>query len=208
MIYFIITTCINNKIGINTEISKNRRNNRYIECINQLLELINNDNSIKPIIVENSGLRHTYLNNFNCDIIYTNNNSYEFIHKGFNELLDIKDVINKYNICDDDIIIKITGRYKLLNMDFINLVKNYKKDAYIKFFNVCEKKFMYNDLVLGLFAIKSKYIKNFNYNGHKSPEIEFAEYVRANVDSNNLLEINNLNLEYCLYNDELNLLIV
>lgn len=208
MIYLIITTCINNKIGINTEISKNRRNIRYIECINQLLLLIQNDNNIKPIIVENCGLRSTYLNNFNCDIIYTNNNSYEFIHKGFNELLDIKEVINTYNIQDDDIIIKITGRYKLLNMDFINLVKNYKKDAYIKFFNVCEKKYVYNDSVLGLFAIKSKYIKNFNYRGDKSPEVEFAEYVRINIDSNNLIEIKDLNLEYCLYNDETNLLIV
>ena len=208
MIYLIITTCINNKIGINTELSKKNRNNIYIECIHQLLKLINNDKSIKPIIVENCGFRHTYLNNFNCDIVYTNNNSYQCIHKGFNELLDIKYVINKYNIRDDDIIIKITGRYKLLNIDFINLVKNNKKDAYIKFFNVCTREFMYNDTVLGLYAIKCKYIKDFNYNGLESPEIEFAKYVRQNIHINNLIEIDNLNLEYCLYNDENNLLIV
>jgi len=208
MIYLIITTCINNKMGIITELSKINRNKRYIECITQLLNLINNDDNIKPIIVENCGLRHTFLDNFNCDIIYTNNNSYQFIHKGYNELLDIKEVINKYNIKDDDIIIKITGRYKLLNNDFINLVKNNNKDAYIKFFNVCTKEFMYNDLALGLIAIKSKYIKNFNYNGLKSPEVELAEYIRENIDINNLMEINNLNLEYCLFLDETNLLLV
>jgi len=208
MIYLIISTCINNKIGINTEISKIIRNNRYIECINQLLDLIDNDNTIKPIIVENGGYRLTYLNNFNCDIVYTNNNLYNFYHKGFNELLDIKEVINRYKINDDDIVIKITGRYKLLNMDFINLIKNNNKDAYIKFFNVCTKEFMYNDSVLGLYAIKCKYIKNFNYNGIKSPEVEFAEYVRQNIHTNNLMEIKNLNLEYCLNMDEKNLLIV
>ncbi len=195
-------------MGIITELSKINRNKRYIECITQLLNLINNDDNIKPIIVENCGLRHTFLDNFNCDIIYTNNNSYQFIHKGYNELLDIKEVINKYNIKDDDIIIKITGRYKLLNNDFINLVKNNNKDAYIKFFNVCTKEFMYNDLAAGLIAIKSKYIKNFNYNGLKSPEVELAEYIRENIDINNLMEINNLNLEYCLFLDETNLLLV
>lgn len=210
MIYLIITTSINNKIGIITELTKINRNNRYIECINQLLELIKLDTDIKPIIVENNGLRNTYLNNFNCDVIYTNNNSYNFNHKGFNELLDIKDVIYKYNIQDDDIIIKITGRYKLLNIDFINIIKNNKKDAYVKFFNVCTKQFMYNDCILGLYAIKCKYLKNFNYNelNNISPELEFAEYIHSNIDKNNLMEIENLNLEYCLYNDESNLLIV
>ena len=64
MIYLIITTSINNKIGIITELTKINRNNRYIECINQLLELIKLDSDIKPIIVENNGLRNTYLNNF------------------------------------------------------------------------------------------------------------------------------------------------
>jgi hypothetical protein len=210
MIYLIVTTSINNKIGNITELTKINRNNRYIECINQLLELINNDNNIKPIIVENNGLRNTYLNNFNCDIVYTNNNFYDFNHKGYNELLDIKDVINKYNIKDNDIIIKITGRYKLLNMDFFNIVKNNNKDAYVKFFNVCTKQFIYNDSVLGLFAIKCKYLKLFNYNelNNKSPEVEFAEYIRSNIDKNNLMEIENLNLEYCLYLNESNLLIV
>ena len=69
---------------------------------------------------------------------------------------------------------------------------------------------MYNDSVLGLYAIKCKYIKKFNYNEiiNKSPEVEFAEYIRENIDTNNLMEIKNLNLEYCLYNDETNLLIV
>ena len=208
--YLIITTSINNKLGVITELTKINRNNRYNECINQLLELIKLDTNIKPIIVENNGLRNTYLNNFNCDVIYTDNNLYTFIHKGYNELLDIKEVINKYNINDDDIIIKITGRYKLLNIDFINIIKNNNKDAYIKFFNVCTKEFMYNDCVLGLFAIKCKYLKIFNYNNlnNKSPEVEFAEYIRSNIDKNNILEIENLNLEYCLYLDESNLLIV
>ena len=35
--YLIITTSINNKLGVITELTKINRNNRYNECINQLL---------------------------------------------------------------------------------------------------------------------------------------------------------------------------
>ena len=79
MIYLIITTSINNKHGV---INKTHRNNRYIECIQQILKLIEFDSSIKPIIVENNGERDTYLDMFNCDIYYTNNNKINNGHKG------------------------------------------------------------------------------------------------------------------------------
>ena len=54
MIYIIITTCVNNKIGV-----KNfyLREKRYIECINTLLQLVSNQSDIKPIIVENNGIQ-------------------------------------------------------------------------------------------------------------------------------------------------------
>jgi hypothetical protein len=55
-------------------------------------------------------------NDLESDILYTDNNKKTFPHKGGNELLDIKELTNKYNIQDDDIIIKLTGRYKLLNI--------------------------------------------------------------------------------------------
>ena len=206
MIYIIITTSINNKIGIQNKI---HRQLRYIECINNIIQLINNDSKIKPIIVENNGVRQTYLDNLKYYIFYTNNNMINCIHKGENELLDIKEVINQYNIKDEDIIIKLTGRYKLLNLNFINFVKkninNY--DAFVKFFNVCTLQYMFDDCVLGLFAIKCKYLKEFKYNFLKSPECEFAEYVRKNVDKNKLKEVDQLDLE-CCFADNLRILVV
>jgi hypothetical protein len=208
MIYIIITTSIYNKVGITNDI---HRQNRYIESIKQLLLLIkiNNIEDIKPIIVENNGNRQSYLDDLNCDICYTNNNNLNFLHKGANELLDIKEVINRYNIQDDDVIIKLTGRYKILNSSFINLVKNNMNnyDAFIKFFNVCTLKYMFDDCVLGLFSIKCKYIKEFNYNFIKSPECEFADYVRKNINQNKIMEIEQLELE-CCFADDLRLLIV
>jgi len=206
MIYIIITTSINNKVGINNSI---HRKQRYIESIQQLLNLVQDDNEIKPIIVENNGFRETYLNQFNCDILYTNNNRYNFINKADNELLDIKQVINHYNINDDDFIIKLTGRYKLLNLDFLKLIKNNMNnyDAFVKFFNVSSKQYLYDDCVLGLFCIKCKYLKYFNYSSIKSPECEFAIFLRKNIEQNKLMEINHLNLECCFAGD-LSMLIV
>ena len=206
MIFIIVTTSINNKVGVKNKI---HRENRYIECINNLLQLINNDSNIKPIIVENNGVRQTFLDNLKGDIFYTNNNMINYKHKGENELLDIKEVIKKYNIKDEDIIIKLTGRYKLLNLNFINFVKNNinNYDAFVKFFNVCTRKYMFDDCVLGLFAIKCKYLKEFKYNFLKSPECEFADHVRKNVDKNKLKEVHQLDLE-CCFADNLRILVV
>ena len=139
--------------------------------------------------------------------MYTHNNIIDYNHKGENELLDIKEVINQYNIKDDDIIIKLTGRYKLLNLNFINLVKKNDCDAFVKFFNVCTKKYLFDDCVLGLFAVKCKYLKEFKYSFLRSPECEFADYIRKNINKNKLIEVSQLDLE-CCFADNLRILVV
>jgi len=198
MIYLIITTSIYNKVGVN---NFELRKNRYLNCIESALDFIKNDDFIKPIIVENNGNRNTYLDNLNCDIVYTNNNEFNFEHKGMNELLDIKEVIHKYDIKDDDFIIKLTGRYKITDSVFFNTVKDncHTYDAFVKFFNVCTLTYMNDDCVLGLFAIKCKYLKTFTYAFKKSPECEFAEFVRANAK--NVMETRDLCLECCFADD-------
>lgn len=208
MIYIIITTSINNKDGSkDTE----HRKNRYLDSINNLLKLISNIDNLHPIIVENNGDRETYLNDLDCDVIYTNNNTIGFKHKGGNELLDIKEVINRYNISDDDTIIKLTGRYKVLNLDFINLVKNNcdKIDAFVKFFNVCTKEYHNNkdDCVLGMLALKCKYFKNFEYNYDKSAECDIAYYIKETIDDSKIIAVEHLSLECCFHYD-LSILIV
>ena len=198
MIYLIITTCIENKHGIQNNDS---RKNRYIDCIQQILSLLQKENSpIIPIIVENNGLRQTYLDVFDCDILYTNNNQKKNKYKGVNELLDIKEVISHYQIQDNDMIIKLTGRYKLFDLSFISLVEsNTNKHAFIKFFDVYSQQYKQDDCVLGLFAIKCKYLKEFNYNEKDSSEREFAKYLNENVAF--IMNVPHLSLEYCLGDD-------
>ena len=198
MIYLIITTCIENKHGIQNDDS---RKNRYIDCIQQTLSLLKKQNSsIIPIIVENNGLRQTYLDVFDCDILYTNHNQKKNKYKGVNELLDIKEVISHYQIQDDDMIIKLTGRYKLFDLSFISLIEsNSNKHAFIKFFDVYSQQYKQDDCVLGLFAIKCKYLKEFNYNEKDSSEREFAKYINENVPF--IVNVPDLSLECCLGDD-------
>lgn len=206
MFYIIVTTCINNKVGIK---HATIRKNRYIECIRNIVEITKNQEDIKVIVVENNGKRETYLDNLGCDVIYTSNNSLNFPNKGMNELLDIKHVIKTYNISDEDFIFKLTGRYKVLNLDLINLVKRLSDrfEAFVKFFNVCTLKFHENkdDCVLGYFAIKCKYLKMFEYgkNGNVSGESDFALFVNNNVKD--IFSVRNLSLE-CCFADNLRIL--
>lgn len=209
MIYIIITTCVFYKFGVKDD---KHRKNRYIDCITSLLNLLDKDPRIKPIIVEGNKHIHnseTYLDNLNCEILYTDNNKYDNKNKGIIELMDIKSVIEHYNIKDTDTIIKVTGRYMVKTIEFINLVidKCDTIDAFVKFYNVCTLKYHTerDDCVLGLYAIKCKYLKEFNYNNkskmgrRNSPEKQFAKYVRDNVQ--NTLEIKDLCIECCFADD-------
>ena len=74
MIYLIITASINNKVGI---IDEEQRKKDYIDTISNTLKYLTP--SIKPIIVENNGKRKTFLDDFNIDVLYTNNNIIYYI---------------------------------------------------------------------------------------------------------------------------------
>uniref|UniRef100_A0A6C0DI11 Glycosyltransferase n=1 Tax=viral metagenome TaxID=1070528 RepID=A0A6C0DI11_9ZZZZ len=194
MIYLIITTCLNSKYG---KQSQEHRKLYYIKAITKALEYSKNL-PIKRIIVENNGKRETFLDQFSneADIVYTDNNSVPTSNKAQNEYLDIKEIIQKYQIQDDETIIKLTGRYILTNGGFFRYTVNNNFDASLKFYNICTLTFCRNDCLLGLYAIKAKYFKDFKYEFKKSPEIEFATYVKNNIY--NLRQVQYLSLMYCL----------
>ena len=207
MIYLIITTCIYNKYGILDEYI---RKSRYIECIRSTLEHL--PNHIVPIIVENScdtrssTFTGSYLDEFSerCSILYTRSNIVlETQHKGVNELYDIHEAIRTYNIQDDDMIIKLTGRYQPLNGEFFRRVVDQidQYDAFVKFFNVCTREFMYDDCALGLLAIRCEYWRNFLYLCERSPEVEIATMVRKRIDQSRICELETLHLRCCFADD-------
>jgi hypothetical protein len=182
-----------------SDVESQNRIDEYKENIKNTL-LLNKENFI-PIIIENNGTRKTFLDDFGIAVHYTNNNNEKFKHKGVNELLDIKSAIEKYNIGDDDMIIKLTGRYRILNDSFFEFVKQNENnyDVFMKFYNVCEETFMDNDCIMGMFSIRCKYLKQFEYNlDLEIPEREFAEYVR-NLQCR-ICEMEDLNLR-CKFSD-------
>jgi hypothetical protein len=209
MIYLIITTSINNRFGTQ---DANERKERYMYAIGETLK--NLPHEIKPLIVENNGKRETYLDNFyhhhrqHVKVFYTENNRQSFKSKGANELMDIKEVIEKYGIEDDDIVIKLTGRYRAFSPKFFKeVIENENNfDAFVKFFGTCSLKFEQYDCILGCYAMRAKYIKLFNeysIDNYKSAEIAFARYVR--FCGARLKEIEQLDIE-CSFSEDLRIL--
>jgi CMP-2-keto-3-deoxyoctulosonic acid synthetase len=199
MIYLIITTSINNRYGYQ---AVNERKERYLYAIRETLKQLPQE--ITPIIVENNGTRETYLDNIGVKVLYTENNKQPFKSKGANELLDIKEVIGKCNIEDDDIVIKLTGRYRVLSPKFFkDIIENENRyDAFVKFFGSCTLKFELYDCILGCYAMRAKYIKLFNHysiDNYKSAEIALARYVRLSVSR--LKEVETLDVECCFAED-------
>lgn len=198
MIYLIITTCIRNRFGIQDD---NERRERYINAISETLKHV--PPTIQPIIVENNGQRQTYLDNFiwnekPVQVIYTNNNQHTFRSKGVNELMDIKEVIHRLGIHDTDMIIKLTGRYKVFSPIFFKYIIKHANnfDAFIKFFGVESLQFEQNDCVLGMYAMRVMYLKLFNHisiDNFDSAEIAYAKYARLSIPR--LKEIENLYIE-------------
>ena len=95
MIYLIVTASIHTKFGV-----QNDRKERYLECLATTLNLVKDDPDIKVIVVENNGARATYLDDL-CHVDYTDNNALHFPHKATNELLDVQEIMRRYDIQDD-----------------------------------------------------------------------------------------------------------
>jgi hypothetical protein len=205
MIYLIITTSIANRFGLK---DPSARRQRYLYAISETLKHL--PDTICPIIVENNGQRETYLDKFihrgkPVRVIYTTNNTMSFRNKGANELVDIKEVIEKAQILDEDMVVKLTGRYRVLSAAFFNEVieESNAYDAFVKFFGVCSGRFDDNDCVLGLYALRAKYYKLQNHlaiDNYKSAEIAFARYVR--LCGAHIKEVKKLDMECCFAEDQ------
>ena len=173
--YVIITTSLIKHM-------EDERKQEYILAINTLIERCENKN-YTLIIVENNGERKTFLDDFNLPVYYTNNNSLNTTNKGVKEINDILDVINEYNIKDDDFVIKITGRYKINEVcpffDVCDNVDTNGYDAIIKyggFDDTTIYTYKTNDCITGLIGLRCKYIKTINnsIDNIQSIEVDWA----------------------------------
>ncbi len=205
MIYLIITVSLQNKHLSHPNYYEDRMT-RYRYAIESSLKWVTED--IQPVIVENNGQKGTFLEDIiwrgnTVPVVYTSNNVGNWRNKGVNELLDIQDVIHRMGIKGSDIIIKLTGRYRLLSAQFLDHVKKTeaKFDLWMKFYNVSTMEYDQNDCILGLYAVRAQSIEWMSYfwlNLFDSPEKGVAKYMNQSVSR--IYPINHLDLE-CLFSE-------
>lgn len=160
MIYAILTTSLSQSYY-------DIRKIQYTNGININTNMLNSIPDIKIVIVENNGLINSFLDDFNYEVIYTDNNDLDTTNKGHKELMDILDVIKKLDIKDDDFVIKLTARYIIdNNCNFINSVKNMDNniDCIIKYGSHDDRIIInrVEDCITGLIGMKAKYIKEID----------------------------------------------
>jgi len=163
---------------------------------------------IEYYIVENSGKRRTLLDDISgVHLLYTNTNAIKYTGpnteaemglKAMKEMLDIQLVCSTFDFDEEDIIIKLTGRYVLESPPLFldNLIENQENyDVFMKFYNVCTMLYDPMDCVLGLCAIRYKYLLEFNPRymlEQPSAECVFADFVRKTVSRGRILDVTKL----------------
>jgi hypothetical protein len=136
----------------------NRRKQEYINGINQIKKF-----GFMPYIVESCQLGPTFLEGLSDRVWYSHTNDYTIKNKGVNEA---KSLLNFFEhncqlFNDEDLIVKVTGRYYLINDFFLqSVVQRSEYDAFVK---DVAKLYGHNwlDIFTACFAMKYKYLIEF-----------------------------------------------
>jgi len=134
------------------------RKQEYIHSINILKEF-----GYKPYIVESCNKSGpTFFDEYSSHVCYAGTNDPTLRNKGVNEVLSLLAAFGEYDFNDDDMIIKLTGRYFFENDLFLKFVeKNKKYDAIVS--RDTRRQIFDRDIVpivfTGCFAMKYKYLK-------------------------------------------------
>lgn len=95
------------------------RQQEYIASLKSLLKY-----GYEPYVIESCSLKGpTFFEAFTPHVFYWNDNDPSLINKGINELNSLIAGCLYYAFDDDDMIIKLTGRYHLDTRKFLNLVE-------------------------------------------------------------------------------------
>lgn len=207
MIYLIFTASLYTQYG--TPVDTRTRVRQYMYAIKNTLTYL--PSCIVPVIVENNGHRKdsTCLEEFihydqPVRVVYTSTNQRRYPNKGVNEWFDLLVALDTVGASNDDIVIKMTGRYTVHDSWFFDrIVKEQAQyDTWFKFYNVYERCYDAFDCVLGMFAMRALYVRMLSPSTiglYSSPEAAVAKYVRLSVPR--VCELMTLGLE-CLFADD------
>lgn len=162
-------------ISTSAQLHSDIRTNQYIESFNQLKQFTDLFETI-TLIETVSATTVDYLENTGLRVYYsTLGNPYS--DKGVNWVYHIEHFLKESSITDDEVIIFITGRYKLLNDNIVKLIND---NMYNKEYDIIAKSDsdMYSGIGVHTFLIA--------FRKHKF--LEFAEWYRSSGNHNNCVE--------------------
>lgn len=156
------------------------RKQEYINCLQKLSVL-----GYQPIVVESCIQGPTFLDNY-ATVFYSRTNNPQLRNKGVNEAISILSSFNHFNFQDNDMIIKLTGRYLFYSDQFFKDIENSPNT------DIFVKEFSDGQIFTGCFAIRFKLLKEFlthiNYIWMEQNMINieqlFADYVNRCISNN------------------------
>ncbi len=130
---------------------------RQEEYISSMIIL--NNYGYQPYVIETCKTSPpSFFENYTHHVFYSNVNDYSLINKGVNEARAMIEGFKHYQFDDEDMIIKLTGRYFFHSRQFLDVVETHPEiDASVKF---CAAYPVVNGRVFtGCFAMRCKYFK-------------------------------------------------
>jgi len=129
----------------------------------------------------------SYLEDFGVNVFYSKTNDNNLRNKGVKEIIAIKKFFEDKIINDNEIIVKLTGRYKFISDSFLKEIKNGENDLYYTTSD--------GQAFFGCFAIRKKFIIDFINSLNLSEmernminiEFEFINFINKRKDINSKL---------------------
>jgi len=198
MIYFLVTCSLIDKHPTPwiIKIPETYRIQEYTVGIETVLNISKHILNSKVILIENNGQRNTFLDSYKgCKVFYTNNNTMNTNNKGIKELKDIKDCIEHYKIQDDDFVVKVTGRYKVMDKSpFIEKLRDISGiDCILRYgsFNKPSDTKV-KDCITGLIGMRAQYVKQIE-EPHENEPVEWKwAWATYSMDENKVVAMKKL----------------
>jgi len=156
------------------------RKHEYIDCLQRLSHF-----GYQPLVVESCVQGPTFLDTY-ATVFYSQTNNFRLKNKGVNEAISLLAAFPYYNFQDDDMIIKLTGRYYFYSDQFLKVVTQHPE------IDIFVKEFSDGQMCTSCFAIRFKLLKellthiDYSWMEHNMVNIEriFADYVNTCISHN------------------------
>ena len=200
MIYFLVTCSLVDKHPTPwiIKLPEEYRIQEYAQGIETVLNISKHIPNSNVILIENNGPRKTFLDLYKgCKVFYTNNNTIQTKNKGIKELKDIKDCIEYFKLKDDDFLVKVSGRYQIMDKSpFIEKLRDISGiDCILRYgsFNKPSDTRV-KDCITGLIGMRCKFVKEIE-EPHENDPVEWKwAWVTYSMEEANVIAMKSLGL--------------